>query len=299
MRAGWAKKGQFNCYCSRRCSRRCSRWRRCGLWFCSFVLNCEPVCLSSFSLGHPNRHTKQMCKQIQKRKNICGEWRYFSQNMGSPHISLVLHQIFISSPAFCILWCSILSTPASQFSHGGALTQVMASSWKNSVRRFKKSASPWLQAGIVTSIRILIQPIFWLETLKRDNCPHQSSWQKQSLTTYHTFLYDAFAHPFFTVFTWCQQSMVSGTTSGIYVAKTSTLSSTEWYHIQCFGTCILPCKERGDTPHWGKFSHWVSVPPSSNPTMRIPLYSDIWEATVASVLYPLPRQLLYPVYRSG
>ena len=39
--------------------------------------------------------------------------------------------------------------------------------------------------------------------------------------------------------------MVSGT-SGIYVAKTSTSSATEWYQIQCFGTPIPPRKQRGD-----------------------------------------------------
>ena len=45
---------------------------------------------------------------------------------------------------------------------------------------------------------------------------------------HHTYPYNTFTHPFFTVFTWCQQSMASGT-SGICVVKTSTASSIEWH----------------------------------------------------------------------
>ena len=48
-----------------------------------------------------------------------------------------------------------------------------------------------------------------------------------SLTTYDTYTFDNFIYPIFTVFPWCQRSVVSGR-SGIYayVVKTSTTRAT-------------------------------------------------------------------------
>ena len=57
--------------------------------------------------------------------------------------------------------------------------------------------------------------------------PHRrdTEFVSNSLTTYHTYPYDNFVYPIFTVFPWCQRSVVSGS-SGIYVVKRSTTRVT-------------------------------------------------------------------------
>jgi hypothetical protein len=76
----------------------------------------------------------------------------------------------------------------------------------------------------------------------------ESEFVSNSRTTYHTYPYDNFVYPIFTVFPWCQRTVVSGS-SGIYVVKTSTTRATPVVADTVFRT---------STPHLDTLYHCTS-----------------------------------------